>query len=157
MNIFFLDKMPKLAAEFTADAHVRKSILECVEMLGYAYPKKIKKPWKWKGDRSHHQMSRWVRYSRQNFDWTLQYAYALCEEFEHRFGKTHACVEHLDWISHNLPMDSLPDIGKTDPPRCFEDHDIDLSEDAVYDYRRYYKIAKDHLAKWTKREVPFWY
>ena len=129
-------------------------------MMGYAYDKF--KPWPWinkNGKHLNHAMSLWVRDSKENFDWTLQHAYGLVEEFRFRFGKDHKCREYLDWISNNLPLNNLSSSGLTDWPRCFGlyRNDIEISEDAVYDYRRYYMVAKRHLAVWTKRPVPDWY
>ncbi len=162
MNLFILDRMPKVAAQFNNDAHVRKIILEATAMMGYAYDQGKFKPWSYllnNGHHFNHPMSKWVRESRQNFDWTLQHAYALCDEFTFRFGKSHKCREYIDWIAFNLPMKNLPDIGQTDWPRCFGDwgESIGFSDDAIYDYRRYYMMAKRHLAVWTKRDIPEWY
>jgi hypothetical protein len=164
MNLFILDRLPRQAAQQNCDAHVRKIILESVEMMGYAFDEGEFKPWKWlhdKGLHVNHPMSRWVRYSRQNFDWALQHAYSLCDEFFYRFDKIqhHKCREYIDWIAANLPMDNLPDNGQTDWPRCFGHYKetVGITNDAVYDYRRYYMIAKRHLANWTKRPIPDWY
>jgi hypothetical protein len=162
MNLFVLDRMPRKAAEYNCDAHVRKIILESVEMLGYAFDKGHFKPWAWlhkSGRHLNHPMSLWVRDTKQNFDWTLQHAYALCEEFSYRFGKLHKCQGYLDWIASNLPLSNLRDYEQTDWPRCFGDYEeiVGETENAVYDYRRYYMLAKRHLAKWTRREIPEWY
>lgn len=162
MNLFILDRMPEQAAIYNCDAHVRKIILEATEMMGYAYNKGEFAPWPWvssKGRHFNHPMSKWVRESRQNFDWTLQHGYALCNEFEYRFGKKHKCKDYMDWIAMNIPIDNLENTERTDWPRCFGAYkeDMDLTQDAVFDYRNYYKIAKRHLIKYTKREIPEWY
>ena len=131
--------------------------------MGIAFPEGKFNPWPWvhKSRHVNHPMSCWVRDSLQNFDWTLQHAYALCDEFFYRFSKTHQhkCRGYLDWISANIPLSELPDRGLTDWPRCFGPFksEIPLSDSAVYDYRRYYCISKRHLAKWTKREIPEWW
>lgn len=156
--------MPVQAARYNNDAHVRKIILESVEMLGYAFDQGHFKPWPWlhkSGRHLNHPMSKWVRDSKQNYDWTLQHAYALCDEFYYRFNKTeqHKCRSYLDWIAANLPLKNLRDFEMTDWPRCFGDYKdvVGVTSDAVHDYRRYYMIAKRHLANWTKREIPDWY
>jgi hypothetical protein len=159
--------MPVQAARYNCDAHVRKIILESVEMMGYAFDRGRFdrgrfEPWPWlhtKGRHKNHPMSLWVRSSLQNYDWTLQHAYALSEEFTFRFGKIHKCHSYLDWISSNLPLQNLGSSRLTDWPRCFAGYQdtVGVSEDVVYDYRRYYMIAKRHLANWTKRPIPDWY
>lgn len=163
MNLFILDRMPVIAAQYNNDSHVRKIILEATEMMGYAFDHGKFKPWPWlhySGNHFNHPMALWVRENRANFDWTLQHAYGLCDEFFYRFNKQHKCRDYVDWISANLPLKSLDSSSTmTDWPRCFGlwKDEIYLSDDAVYDYRRYYMKAKRHLAKWTKREIPEWY
>lgn len=164
MNLFILDRQPNIAAQFYNDFHVRKIILEAVEMMGLAYDDGDFKPVPWISSENrffNHPMSLWVRRSRQNFDWTLQHAQALCEEFTYRnsLHKIHAFQKHIDWIALNLPLDNLSEVGQTDWPRCFGDwkEKVGISDDAVFDYRRYYRMAKNHLAIWTKRPIPEWY
>lgn len=164
MNLFVLDPMPVIAAQYNNDSHVRKISLEAVEMLGYAFDHGQFKPWPWlhkSGRHYNHPMSQWVRRSRQNYDWTIQHAYALCDEWLYRFERDrhHKCREYLDWISANLPIHNLSNFGQTDWPRCFGQFKdrINLSDNAIYDYRNYYMVAKRHLAVWTKRPIPEWY
>ena len=162
MNIFVLDRMPNLAAQYAFDAHIRSGIIENCSMMGFAYNDGDFAPWKWlKHSNKHfnHPSSKWTRESRQNFDWLLQHSYALCEEFEFRFGKKHKCLDYVDWIARNIPIDNLDNSNQTDFPRCFGEYkeDINITNDAVQDYRNYYMLAKRHLEKYTKRNLPFWY
>lgn len=164
MNLFILNRVPEQAARDNCDAHVRKIILEAVEMMGYAYNKGEFSPLPWlhaKGRHYSHPMSIWVRENRRNFDWTLRHAYGLCEEFTYRSAekKQHAYLKNIDWIAANIPIANLPDEPQTDWPRCFGKfrEEVGESGDAVYDYRRYYMIGKRHLAQWTKRPIPEWY
>ena len=164
VNIFILDRQPDIAAQYYNDFHVRKIILESVEMMGYAYTPGTFSPLpNLHEHRRHfnHPMSLFVRRSKQNFDWTLQHAQALCREFTFRnkIGKIHAYQSKIDWIAANLPLENLSNSGLTDWPRCFGQvkETVGETNDIVYDYRRYYVIGKRHLAKWTKRETPFWW
>ena len=161
MNIFILDKMPEQAAKYSVDAHVRSGLIEVVSLLGFAYDDGKFEPWKWlrhSNRHFNHPASRWTRDSRQNFSWALIHAYSLAEEFTYRFGKTHKCLSYLDWISHNLPLDNLRDFEQTPWPRCFGPFKEKLSDipDTIFAYREYYRIAKNHLIKYTKRERPEW-
>lgn len=161
MNLFVLDLMPVTAAQYNCDRHVIKIILEVVEMMGYAYDKGDFKPlpllYK-KGRHVNHPMSLWVRGSKCNFDWTLQHAYGLCDEYSYRYDKVHAYRKYIDWIAFNLPINNLPDFGRTDWPRCFGPWKevIGNSGDIVKDYRKYYMIGK-RFATWKKRPIPEWY
>ena len=161
MNLFFLDKMPEIAAQYNCDAHIRKIILESIEMMGCTYNKNEFIPWPWvsKSKFVNHPISKWVRNSRQNFDWTLQHSFALCYEFEYRFKKIHKCQEHVHWIANNIPIYNLSNNGLTEHPRCFGHYKdfMDITSDVVQDYRNYYCLAKRHLAKWSNRSIPYWY
>lgn len=164
MNLFILDRQPDIAARYYFDCHVRKIILEAVEMMSYAYDEgdfePIPKLHKW-GRHLNHPMSCWVRRCRSNFDWTLQHSKALCQEFSYRHSltKVHAYQKHVEWIAMNLPMDNLSNTtGQTDWPRCFGEWKelVGVTDDAVYDYRRYYRLAKADLESYTKRPRPDW-
>ena len=161
MNLFILDLMPVTAAVYNCDRHVVKIILEAVEMMGYAYdpgefktlPRLLRM-----GRHLNHPMSKWVRESKQNFDWAFQHTIALCDEFAHRYDHEHSYRKHVEWIGSNFPLDNLSDRGRTDWPRCFGPwrEAVGVTDDIVYDYRRYYMAAK-RFATWKKREVPYWY
>lgn len=130
-------------------------------MMGYAYDHGKFKPLPWlhnKGRHYNHPMSLWVRLSRQNFDWTLQHAFALCHEYTYRYDKIHAYLPHIGWIAEHLPLDNLLDLGLTDWPRCFGQwRDIvGVTNNVVFDYRRYYIVAK-RFATWKKRPTPEWF
>lgn len=162
MNLFILDVMPVTAAQYNCDRHVVKIILEAVEMMGYAYDqgKFLPLPWLHKKARHlNHPMSKWVRQSVQNFDWTLQHAQGLLEEYTYRYDKIHKYFPHVAWIAANLPLDNLPNIGQTDWPRCFGPwkETVGVSDSAVFDYRRYYMIAKRDFVTWKRRGIPEWY
>lgn len=161
MNLFILDFMPVTAAQYNCDRHVIKIILEAVEMMAYAYDADDFKPLKWvhKANRHlNHPMSRWVRASRQNFDWTYQHAVALCQEYTFRYDKVHSYEQHVQWIGMNMPIDNLSNFGQTDWPRCFGPWKdiLETTNNAVQDYRKYYMVAK-RFATWKKRPIPDWY
>ena len=141
------------------DCHIRSGIFESCVMLGATYD--YFEPWPWVNDCRHlnYPMPKWVRSTKQNFDYTLQYGFALCEEFGYRFDKIHKSQSILEWISRNLPMDNLHDTILTDWPRSFGNFrsEIDTTNDAVRDFREYYRRSKKHLARWTRREIPDWY
>lgn len=152
--------MPNQAAMYNCDRHVVKIILEVVEMMGYVYDSgKFILPWvNKKNPHFSHPMSKWLRYSKQNFDWAYNHAVALCEEYTYRYDKIHSYQKHIEWIGMNMPIDNLPDLGRTDWPRCFGTwkDKIEITDNAVQDYRQYYMLAK-RFATWKKRPIPEWF
>ncbi len=101
-------------------------------------------------------MTKWVRESKENFDWTVQYCFALCKEYTFRYGRTHAGERIANWYNDNLPQ--LPQLGFTEPPRCFSTFadKIPVTPSVYEDYRQYYRIAKSHLFVWKNRPAPSW-
>lgn len=159
MNLFILDKCPTVAAQFNCNRHVVKIILEAVEMMGYAYnPDNFVLPgFSHKRPHYNHPMSKWVRCSKENFNWTLEHAFGLCHEYTYRYEKIHAYQKHIEWISSNMP--SIENSNQTDWPRCFGKWSgvIIPTESAVEDYRKYYIVAKRNFVAWKKRETPHWF
>jgi hypothetical protein len=159
MNLFVLDYMPVTAAQCHSDKHVTTGIVDAVKMMGYAYSRGKFKPLPRLGAYyKQHQMCQWVRATRQNFDWTLQYAQALCFEYKHRFDAIPLYQQHVEWIGFNLPLDRLPDLYLSEWPRCFGKlaDVIETTDSLINDYRRYYKVSQRYAA-WTRRPIPEWF
>ena len=78
---------------------------------------------------------------------------ALCHEYSYRYGKIHLTYSKL----HNVlatPPQNIPDKEFTQPTPAMPDDVKD--NDSINAYRNYYNKYKQHLAKWTNREVPEW-
>lgn len=180
MNIFFIDRDPSIAAQYHNDSHVRKMILETAQLLSTAHRvldgnmyydksntgRKVKR-WSlaseedgreevlYKATHVNHPSAKWVRESSDHYYWTYLLFDELSKEFEYRWEKPHATWMKLrGWLQsnpNNIPMNGL----WTDPPLAMDD-EYKL-QDPVDSYRNYYIHGKRHLAKWTKREKPFWY
>lgn len=153
MNIFFLDYDPEINAQYYVDKHVVKIITECNQLLSNVYPNGISP---YKHSHFNHPMSKWIRSSLTNFNFTVEYCDALCKEYTYRYNKIHKGESILEFIKNNLP--NMNDIGFTNPPRCFGDYKdkILITDSIIEDYRNYYKIAKSHLFSWKKRNKPYW-
>ena len=117
MNIFFLSWDPDECARLYCDQHVNKILLEIVQMLYTAWhflghPSWIEgAPKRRSGDRGYrpvsnpkHAMVMWVRSHESNYIWTAKLGMALAIEFNHRFGKIHACTKHIMWLYSNIPL-----------------------------------------------------
>lgn len=129
-------------------------------MMGWAFDDgKFILPWVRHSNRSYrHPMARWVRESKQNYDWTYLHTVALCDEFMLRYDHEHSYKKHVLWIGANFPLNNLSNLGRTEPPRCFGEWKevIGDSGDIVQDYRKYYMLAK-RFATWKNRPVPEWW
>jgi len=110
MNIFFIDRNPKQAAEWMVDKHVVKMILETSQLLctahrfidGVEYEGKTqtgRKAKRWKLDDGrdtllytathiNHPSAVWCRSSVENYNWTVEHLFALISEYKFRYNKT---------------------------------------------------------------------
>lgn len=152
MNIFVLDLDPKLAAQYHNDKHCVKMILESAQMLctavnlsGGISP--------YKTAHVNHPCTVWVRESLSNWRWLRDLTEALNSEFKYRYGRFE---DHKSFkVVCGLNEPDVEDRGLTAfalamPADC-------IAGDAVTSYRLYYIRYKDKLAKWSKREAPYWF
>ena len=150
MNIFVLDENPAIAATYACDKHVVKMILESAQMLCSVHPEGTAP---YKRGFYNHPCTRWVRESSDNYEWLIQHAYALCDEYSVRYGKIHKSEEVIEWCDTNRP--ELPEIGMTPFAQAMPEEY--KNDDAVEAYRAYYLGEKTAFAEWKNDNVPFWY
>lgn len=153
MNLFFLDSNLDECAKAHVDRHVVKMITEANQLLATCYPKGVAP---YRHSHFNHPMAKWVRSSIANFDWTIQYADALCKEYTFRYGKIHKGEGILSWYKQNAPI--INSAAFTEPPRCFStfQSQIPVTTSVWEDYRQYYRLAKQHIFKWKNRPKPIW-
>lgn len=154
MNIFVLDYDPKICAKYHCDRHVVKMILESTQLLSTAINLKLKDniPELYKSTHINHPISKWVRESKQNFEWLLELAFHLCDEYFIRYNKIHACLEKLKiCMTYSNIFDNIK-LTKFElcMPNKYETNDI------VKSYRNYY-INEKQFAKWKTGEIPYWW
>ena len=174
MNIFYLHQDPKVCAEWAVDSHCVKMILESAQLLSTAHRvldgvqyidassgRKIKR---WKLDHGrdvelysathvNHPSAVWCRESNNNYTWLWRYLDEHCKEYTRRYGKVHK-VE-LSGLKDLLEI--LPDnitVGSFFQPPSAMDAKYIISDDAIVNYRNYYKIGKAHLHKWKAPALP---
>tara|TARA_R100000664_G_scaffold33096_1_gene49346 strand:- start:584 stop:1066 length:483 start_codon:yes stop_codon:yes gene_type:complete len=152
MNIFAVDNDPKIAAQQLCDKHVVKMILESAQMLCAVFPN---------GDAPYkrafynHPCTKWARESVENYEWLLNHAYAMCQEYTRRYGKVHKSLNAIGWCGSNYHKLNIPSKGLTPFAQAMpEEYKNDCSVTA---YRSYYNGEKAYFAKWTKRETPNWF
>jgi hypothetical protein len=175
LNIFFVDTDPVVAAQCLVDKHVVKMILESAQLMSTAHRvldgrevlgesatgRRVKRfvledareDILYKSTHLNHPSSKWTRTSVENYLWLVEHFFALCDEYTHRYGKTHKCFA----MGYHLqsPPHSLKEYDMTPVPSAMKD-EFKISEDPVINYRNYYREGKKALHRWTNREPPEW-
>jgi len=156
MNIFFLDHDPLRAAQFHADKHCIKMVLETAQLLSSAHhildsnpPKNI-----YKLTHKNHPSAIWVRDSLRNYEWTVKLFECLLLEYKYRYGKIHKSVELLETLK--IPPEFIHHNISFSTPPCVMPEEYIILNDVIGSYRNYYKNGKKSLLKWTKRQKPDW-
>ncbi len=160
MNIFYLDKDPKLAAIYQYNKHVVKMILESAQMLCTAHhcygsaEQKANVPYK----QAHlnHPSTIWARQSKSTYMWLYDHMMALGTEYYVRYGKTHLtitkCKEFLATPPKHIQGDEW-----SQPPQAMPDEY--KHKDSIIAYWQYYINDKSHIAGKTEnkyREIPIY-
>lgn len=152
MNIFVLSQDTVESAKFHVNSHVVKMPLETAQMLCTNLSKVgIETPYL--PVHQKHPCTKWAGESRSNFIWLCSLGINLCMEYTHRFNKVHASQEVIMFALHN--SHKITDGDLTPFAQAMPDEYKD--NDPVKAYRNYYNLGKRHLAKWTKRDVPYWF
>ena len=176
MNIFILDKDPKVAARLQCDKHVVKMIVESAQMLSTAHRmldgvethrmsksgKTMTKYWElpdaresvlYKAVHMGHPCTVWTMICDNNYMWHYDHFSELCREYTYRYGKQHKSHTVL---LEKIPYDiDLPSIGLTPFPQAMPDEY--KGNDPVMAYRKYYINEKADICTWKNREVPSWF
>lgn len=181
MNIFILDYDIDKCAEYHCDKHIVKMPLEAAQMLcttawidrvlGFI-PRKLDKHEReelrlatescrglsieqrvigYLPTMVNHPCTIWARSSLENFFWLYNYAHALNNEYEYRYGKSHKSLEVVGKLPYlvSLQGNELTPFAQAMPDQYKMD-------DAVQAYRRYYVEEKRHIANW-KCGTPVWF
>lgn len=97
---------------------------------------------------------RWVAASRANYAWQFAHYRALLDEYQRRYGRTHAASWPHDALSP-IPT-SLPDAGPTPAPQVMPEQY--RGDDPVAAYRRLYLGEKARFARWAHATpTPTWF
>tara|TARA_Y100000310_G_scaffold508_1_gene753 strand:+ start:1582 stop:2085 length:504 start_codon:yes stop_codon:yes gene_type:complete len=159
MNIFYLDRNPRIAAQMMCDKHVVKMILESAQLLSTVHrvidgDYRADRGGFYKMAHKNHPSTKWVRASKENYNWLWLHFDALLKEYTHRYGKHHA-TERLRNILFMPPLNIDREAPFTDPPQCMPDYCKD--DDAVSAYQNYYIMEKADFATWKRRDKPEWF
>jgi hypothetical protein len=160
MNIFFTSDSPDQSARWLVDSHISKMGLEATQMLCTTYHEQgIEAPYR--PSHKNHPSSIWTRSSYDNFQWLIEHAHAIFDEYTARYKKVHKSEAILNWCEdnvHKLSFD-LFDLTKfaiaiSEDSICRTLKEFDES-DPILCYKLYYIHDKKHLHKW-KRNKPQW-
>ena len=172
MNIFVTDPDPVISAQTLCDKHVVKMVLESAQMLSTAWrepndlrssefsSKYADEHELYKTAHPNHPCSIWVRQARENYKWLYRHFLALCDEYTHRYGKSHASARlkgPLMW----RPFKPSALLDAIEEPYGFvlAMPDEYKSEDIFSSYQNYLMNEKQHFAKWEKdpSRKPTWW
>ena len=169
MNIFYLNKSPVKAAKSLCLSHLVKMPTETLNILlipfklqGFTLPNN-KSGKEYKISHVNHPASIWARESQDNYNWLFKHASFMIYFYECAYKRMHFAQKGLDWIQYNYFSLNLPDIGPTNPARCFSDYkeSIDANPDfvdTVEAYREFYRLDKKGFAKWPSiNNIPDWW
>tara|TARA_B100000902_G_C27299819_1_gene912141 strand:- start:1929 stop:2456 length:528 start_codon:yes stop_codon:yes gene_type:complete len=106
MNIFVTSPDPQTSAIVLPDKYIVKMPVETCQMISLVYSKwyrgwgdVIKKdgtPYNTiKGTFRNHPCTKWAAENYYNLAWLIQHGCALVDEYNHRYGKLHACHKAL--------------------------------------------------------------
>ena len=158
MNIFYLDSNPYTAAQWHADKHVSKMLIETAQMLSTAHhiDGNSEIQGLYKPTHINHPCALWVRENTANYDWAWGLLNALCLEFRIRRGKQHLTQKRL-----LMTLNAIPDLPyapeHTPPPLVMPD--ALKCDDPVQAYRAYYRQKHaDGIVSydWLREREPFW-
>jgi hypothetical protein len=175
MNLFYLSRDAKSAAQGHCDKHVVKMIVEYAQLLSTAHRlldgemsiEKSKtgrnvKRWKlaesdevfYVASHVNHPAATWCRASSANYKFLYELFIQLCGEYTHRYGKVHATQTKCGLPLSNLPK-NIHHGEFVDPPLTMPDEF--KVDDAVISYQNLYVVSKARFAKWTNRQPPEWF
>lgn len=182
MNIFYLDKNPKVCAQMHVDKHCVKMILEYAQLLSTAHrvldgtlctgtSKTGRKQTRYalydhredilySATHINHPSAIWCRQSVSNYIWLAELLEECCIEYSYRYGKIHKVESSglMQALKNNIPK-NISNQPFTEPTPAMPD-DVKVAGDSIASYRNYYAMNKGHLWSWAgkinSRERPQW-
>lgn len=151
MNIFILDYNIKKCAEYHCDKHVVKMCIEYAQLLSSAHHHYLGEA-PYRDTHKNHPCSVWVRSSLSNYEYLLELALELGDEYTYRYGKHHKSIQ----VVEALPPLKFVDIGLTPFAKAIANPEIKAIPDTVEAYREYYRKEKAHFTTWKNRPIPPW-
>lgn len=155
MNIFYLDRDPRRAAEMMHDKHVVKMVLETAQILStVCHRYGVRHPGLYRPTHANHPSVLWAGETPENFQWLYLHGVWLNQEFKHRYGKDHKSATVISIAQQCCPPEhQFVRWGFTQPAQAMPD-EFKVPGDSVAAYQRYYLGRKVSQSGWTRRPVP---
>ena len=155
MNIFYLHKCPKRAAQLQYNKHVVKMILESAQMLCTAHhcygDKDQVENVPYKQAHLNHPSTVWTRRSKSTYMWLYNHMMALGDEYTKRYGKTHLSITKCkDFLA--IPPRHIQGDDWCQPPQAMPDEY--KTECSIQAYWNYY-IGEKHVVVNHNKEKPY--
>jgi hypothetical protein len=175
MNIFVLDRDPRLAARAHCDTHVVKMVLETAQLLSTAHAHfgeaaydKASGEWRVGGRRVYcpthmgHPCAVWVRETPGNYRWAYKLLEHLLNEYQRRYGDA-AKKRHKTWEVFPALREpprrlsaSFADRPDAMTPFALAMPEQHRGDDPVASYRAYYRADKSGIASYRLGNTPEW-
>jgi len=160
MNIFYFYDCPEKSAQAQPDKMLVKMPLETAQMLctahrvldGDVYADTVGL---YKTAYKNHPCTIWARESSINYMWLYKHFLALGKEYTYRYGKKHATLDRLKYLT-NRPKNITINNSMTEMPQCMPDY-CKVQNNPIQAYKSYYINEKKRFATWKKRQIPNWY
>jgi len=160
MNIFFLDKDPRLAARYHCNKHVVKMIVETAQMLSTAHRIVDQEDFEgslYRSTHVNHPSTVWVRSSKAAYNWTYRLFVHLSAEYQRRYGKVHLSYQKLASFLRNAPH-GITQQRAPKPPLAMKKHPECMGPDVVESYRKFYHTKQFVMdVRWPEGLQPFWF
>lgn len=158
MNIFVVDADPQKAAQALCDAHVVKMPTESGQMLSAAIRLHVNIVpdvfYKVTKAQAHHPCTLWVGNTRANFEWLLEHALALLDEYDSRYGKPNKYIRlRLVLANCSTLIGAIPNGALTPFPQAMPEK-YRIPGSPVEAYRQYYLHDKVSFARWNRHKQP---
>ena len=152
MNIFVVDKDPKIAAKSLCDKHVIKMILESAQLLSTHDRLNGLAGERYKITHINHPC-RVSLNNESNYIWLCKHLNYLLEEYTRRFNKIHKTTNiFLKYWKQFVILNN----NKCQFVQCMPDEF--KNDDVVFAYRSYYKYKSKIMKsfKYTNSNKPYW-
>lgn len=169
VNIFASSKCPIESAQALANIHIVKMCVEQMQLLSTAHVEVDGNQIAYKASHKNHPSSKWTRESKANYHWAWMHAKALCDEYEYRTGKIHACAQYLDVLKNppkGIVKEELTGFACVVPDdikiKCISMNGLDVHKAYRYYLSKKYaewatRVDKRPIvATWTNRNKPEW-